>query len=146
MPRPAAAQQYAPVIREFYNDSGSTITKGYAVQFGSSVVSVAAPVSDTEATIDVLTIAVADATEENVIGIAAEDIPDGSWGKVVVGGRFDEAYLASGQSISIGDKLVTNASGQLAEADTTAKCIIAFALEASTSAGALKVELHPARV
>ena len=146
MPRPVAAQQYAPVIREFYNASGSTISKGYAVRFGTSVVTVAAPVDEADATIDVLTIQVANDAEELVIGIAAEDIPDGTRGKVVVGGRFDEANLASGQSIAVGDRLVTNASGQLIEGDGSEKCVIAFALEAKTTAGALKVELHPERV
>lgn len=82
-----------------YNDTGSTIPKGAPLYFQSNYVS---------GTIDVPKVGLADATSQaayNAQGLAAADIPDGSYGYCIIAGQLhgvDTSSLFAGTNFFVG--------------------------------------------
>lgn len=108
------AWDFAPDIIMMYNASGATISKGYAVarQVPGTVVAVPDPgQEDGGATTNVFSIqkvpAAGSGEEQNFIGIAYEDIANGSWGPVCVGGPCkaitgDDITTTVGGAVNVG--------------------------------------------
>ena len=125
-------------VRIAYNNSGSTISKGIAVEFmtGSSAIVAKPDATPTAAgTINVLAVQAMDnAYEQNFIGVALEDIDDGKEGRICVWGECDVLLSSSASAVVAGDALnVTGTSGEFNEVSGDQACVNAVATETGTA-------------
>jgi len=88
------------MVERVYNNTGSTIAKGKPLYYSGNRIDTGGQESPT--------VGLADATDENkynVQGLASEDIADGEYGQIVVGGvidHFDTSGLTAGQNFFVG--------------------------------------------
>ena len=95
--------------QKVYNNSGATILKGKPLYFSGNY---------TAGDVDVPTVGLADATDENAYnaqGLAAADIPNGAYGYCIIAGQLsgvDTTGLTASQNffVGLGPGLVQNAS------------------------------------
>lgn len=87
----------SPVFRSAYNNSGSTILKGTIVKLQSS-----SPVYAGE-------VIKAAANSDTLYGVAAMDIPTGTWGDVQIGGV---ALVLVGTNSAAAARLTSDANGK----------------------------------
>src|SRR5690349_18970443 len=105
-----------------FNNTGSTILKGTIVNKGT--------------TTDY--IVVASAATQAFLGVADADIPTGSWGTVITGGR---ALVRFNAAQTVGARLTSNGTG-LAVAAASGNAVLGIANEVGASGGTLaEVEL-----
>lgn len=112
-----------PVVRKFYNDSGAAIPANKAVSWDLSKSPPGTRIRQFSGT------AATDGGQ--IIGITPKEIPDDSWGDVVVRGRV-ECEVAD--DVAAGDQLIGGAdAGRLAEQSATYAAhyrVVAIALTA----------------
>ena len=88
------------MVERVYNNTGSTIAKGKPLYYSGNRIDTGGQESPT--------VGLADATDENkynVQGLASEDIANGEYGQIVVGGvidHFDTSGLTAGQNFFVG--------------------------------------------
>ena len=97
------------VIERVYNETGSTINKGSPLYYSGNRADIAGQESPTVALANATS-----STKYNVQGLAAEDIPNNSYGQIVVAGvidGFDTSSLNAGENFFAGltDGAVQNA-------------------------------------
>jgi len=124
------------LVIEMYNNSGSTISKGKAVAYNPTVSNVPWSGPGPDVTKPCIGITLCTAVEENFLGVAQADIPNGTAGPVVIFGRA-LVNLAASVSGAAGDTLAADANGRFAEVtDGTGSIGNALLLVATvTSAG-----------
>ena len=113
-----------PISRSGYNGTGSTIAKGTILALKSSG--------------KYREVIVAASATAAVYGVAAQDIPTGTYGLVYIGGTMPT--LASG-ALTVGGRVTSNGSGQAANA-VTGNSVLGIAVEAGSAGVLTEIELQ----